>query len=183
MSRLRVYAEDAPDAVLLDSADGAVIVREMAGIGVRFERWPLRDVPHGADNDVILTLYAPEIDRLKAEGGYQSVDIVRMVPDHPDRASLRTKFLDEHAHAEDEVRFFVEGEGLFTLHANGHVHALLCTAGDLISVPAGMTHWFDMGPSPTFTAIRLFVNPDGWVAKFTGDDIASRFPRHDPVAA
>ncbi|WP_448658712.1 1,2-dihydroxy-3-keto-5-methylthiopentene dioxygenase [Sphingomonas sp. CJ99] len=183
MSRLRIYAADAPEAVLLDTEDGDAIARELAPIGAHFERWPLRDLPEGADNDAILSLYAPEIERLKAAGGYRSVDIVRMVPDHPDRASLRTKFLDEHAHAEDEVRFFVEGEGLFTLHAGGRVHAMLCTAGDLISVPAGMTHWFDMGPSPRFTAIRLFVNPDGWVAKFTGNDIASRFPRHEPVAA
>lgn len=183
MSRLRIYAEDAPDAVLTDTDDGAAIASELAAIGVRFERWPLRDVPARADNDAILALYAPEIERLKGEGGYRSVDIVRMVPDHPERATLRTKFLDEHAHAEDEVRFFVEGEGLFTLHTGGRVHAMLCTAGDLISVPAGMTHWFDMGPSPLFTAIRLFVNPDGWVAQFTGDDIASRFPRHEPVAA
>jgi 1,2-dihydroxy-3-keto-5-methylthiopentene dioxygenase len=27
--------------------------------------------------------------------------------------------------------------------------------------------------------IRLFSNTDGWVAEFTGDDIASRFPRLD----
>jgi 1,2-dihydroxy-3-keto-5-methylthiopentene dioxygenase len=60
---------------------------------------------------------------------------------------------------------------------------MLCTRGDLISVPAGMKHWFDMGPRPNFTAIRLFVNPDGWVARFTGSDIAERFPRHEPVTA
>jgi 1,2-dihydroxy-3-keto-5-methylthiopentene dioxygenase len=60
---------------------------------------------------------------------------------------------------------------------------MLCTTGDLISVPAGMKHWFDMGAAPRFTAIRLFVNPDGWVARFTGDVIADRFPRHAPIPA
>jgi 1,2-dihydroxy-3-keto-5-methylthiopentene dioxygenase len=40
-----------------------------------------------------------------------------------------------------------------------------------------------MGAAPRFTVIRLFVNPDGWVASFTGDPIAARFPRHEPVAA
>ena len=178
MSRLRVFAEDAPDAPLLDSTDGAEIAAALSPIGVRFERWPLRALAEGED---ALTAYAPEIERLKAEGGYQSVDTVAMNPDHPARAELRTKFLDEHTHAEDEVRFFVEGEGLFTLHAEGRVYAMLCTAGDLIAVPAGMKHWFDMGPSPRFTAIRLFLNPDGWIARFTGDAIASRFPRHEPA--
>lgn len=178
MSRLRVFAEDAPDAPLLDTDEEAAIVAALAPIGVRFERWPLRDLAEGED---ALTAYAPEIARLKAEGGYQSVDIVAMIPDHPARAELRTKFLDEHTHAEDEVRFFVEGQGLFTLHAEGRVFAMLCTAGDLIAVPAGMKHWFDMGPSPRFTAIRLFLNPDGWIARFTGDAIASRFPRREPA--
>lgn len=178
MSRLRLYAETAPDAPLLDTSEPGVIAATLAGVGVRFERWPLRPLAPGADP---LLAYAEEIARLKAQGGYQSVDQVAMVPDHPDLANLRAKFLDEHTHAEDEVRFFVEGEGLFTLHAEGQVYAMLCTAGDLIAVPAGMKHWFDMGPAPRFTAIRLFLNPDGWIARFTGDAIASRFPRHEPA--
>jgi 1,2-dihydroxy-3-keto-5-methylthiopentene dioxygenase len=102
-----------------------------------------------------------------------------MTPDHPERATLRSRFLAEHHHGEDEVRFFVEGEGLFTLRDNDQVHSVLCQTGDLIAVPAGRRHWFDMGPSPYFTAIRLFVDPAGWVANFTGDRIADRFPRHE----
>ncbi|UIJ47167.1 cupin domain-containing protein [Sphingomonas cannabina] len=183
MTRLRRYDEQDGASPELDTEDPAVIADALATIGARFERWPLRAVATDASDADVLATYAPEIDRLRAEGGYQSVDIVRMRPDHPDRAALRTKFLDEHRHSEDEVRFFVEGEGLFTLHEGGKVHALLCTAGDLISVPAGMRHWFDMGPAPRFAAIRLFINSDGWVAQMTGDDIASHFPRHEPVAA
>jgi 1,2-dihydroxy-3-keto-5-methylthiopentene dioxygenase len=52
----------------------------------------------------------------------------------------------------------------------------LCERGDLISVPAGTRHWFDMGPAPRFTAIRLFTTPAGWVANFTGEPIARGFP-------
>ena len=102
-----------------------------------------------------------------------------MYPDHPDRVALRQKFLSEHTHGEDEVRFFVEGAGLFCLHLDERVYAVLCTKGDLISVPAGTRHWFDMGDRPRFTAIRLFNNPDGWIARFTGDTLAERFPRLD----
>lgn len=177
MSRLQIFDETDASTALVDASDGAVIAAELAAIGVRFERWSTRDV---ADTAAVLDAYAPEIVRLKAEGGYQSVDMIALAPDNPDRATLRGKFLSEHIHAEDEVRFFVEGEGLFTLHAEGRVFNMLCTKGDLISVPAGMRHWFDMGPTPRFTALRLFVNPDGWVAHFTGDEIAARFPRHEP---
>ncbi len=179
MSKLEIFAEDGKK--LSETSDGGAIADALGEIGVTFERWPARGLPAGADGDSILTAYAPEVERLKALGGYQSIDVVSVVPDHPDRATMRTKFLSEHTHAEDEVRFFVRGEGLFTLHAADRVWNVLCCEGDLISVPAGMTHWFDMGAAPNFTAIRMFVNPDGWVAAFTGSDIAERFPRYEPA--
>lgn len=176
MSRLQIFDEADAGMLLADTSDPDEIAPLLAEIDVLFERWPVRD----AGGDALIA-YAPEIERLKALGGYQSIDVVSVTPDHPERTAMRTKFLSEHTHAEDEVRFFIEGEGLFTLHADGRVWNMLCTAGDLMSVPAGMTHWFDMGPAPRFTAIRMFVNPDGWVASFTGSDIADRFPRHEPA--
>lgn len=182
MSHLRLYPESG-GAAILDTADAGAIADALAAIDVRFEQWTSRSIPPDADQEAVLAAFAPEVARLKAEQGYRSVDVIRMVPDHPDREALRAKFLSEHRHAEDEVRFFVEGEGLFTLHVEDRVYAVLCTEGDLISVPAGTPHWFDMGPHPRFTAIRLFTNPDGWIAQFTGDPIADRFPRHAPVTA
>jgi 1,2-dihydroxy-3-keto-5-methylthiopentene dioxygenase len=180
MSRLQVFAETDATTPLLDTHDGTAIAEALGAVGVQFERWPLK--PLDSDSDV-LAVYADEIARLTAQGGYRAIDVARIAPDHPERAALRGKFLSEHTHGEDEVRFFVEGEGLFTLHHETRVFTMLCSAGDLISVPAGMRHWFDMGASPRFTAIRLFVNPDGWIAQFTGSDIAERFPRLEPAAA
>lgn len=181
MTQLRIFDEGG--APLTDTSDPAAIAGALEPIGVRFEQWASRPIAADADQAAVLAAFAPEVERLKAENGYQSVDVIRMVPDHPEKGALRTKFLSEHRHSEDEVRFFVEGEGLFTLRSEDKVYAVLCTEGDLISVPAGTRHWFDMGPSPRFTAIRLFTNPDGWVANFTGDPIADRFPRHEPVSA
>jgi len=114
-----------------------------------------------------------------ADEGYQTVDVVSMAPDHPDKKAFRQKFLAEHTHSDDEVRFFVDGHGLFSLHLDDDVYEILCEKGDLIGVPANTRHWFDMGPNPRFVAIRLFNNPEGWVANFTGAGIADRFNRLD----
>jgi len=169
---------DAPDP--LRSADPGVIRAELGARGIGFERWPARQaLAAGADAAAILAAYAPEIARVQARGSYPTVDAIRLTPDHPDRAALRQKFLDEHTHSEDEVRFFVEGRGLFCLHLGEEVLQLLCEQDDWIAVPAGTRHWFDMGPEPRFCALRFFENPEGWVAQFTGDPIAERFPLLD----
>jgi len=177
MSQLTIYAESDGDKPLLATGDVYVIKSELGAAGIRVERWQAdRDLDDDADNDTIIAAYQPEIDRLVAERGYQAYDVVSMNPDHPDKDALRQKFLDEHTHSEDEVRFFVRGCGLFTIHANDRVYSILCEKDDLISLPADTRHWFDMGPNPAFTAIRLFNNPEGWAANYTGDAIASRFP-------
>jgi 1,2-dihydroxy-3-keto-5-methylthiopentene dioxygenase len=107
------------------------------------------------------------------------VDVVSIAPDNPNKDVMRAKFLDEHFHKEDEVRFFVAGSGLFTLHVEDKVYEVLCEKDDLIAVPDSTKHWFDMGPAPHFIAIRFFTEPDGWVGHFTGTDIAQRFPRFE----
>jgi len=178
MSRLRIFADDQPAAPLLATTEHAVIAAELAPIGVGFEQWQATaTVSPGDSPEAIMAAYRTDIDRLVAERGFKSVDVVSIAPDNPNRDDMRRKFLDEHFHKEDEVRFFVAGSGLFTLHVGDRVYELLCEAGDLVSVPDGTTHWFDMGPEPSFVAIRFFTEPDGWVGHFTGDDIAQRFPR------
>ena len=184
MSRLRIYNDTAPDAPLLDSQDGALIAAELQKIGVTFERWQATaPVAPGASQEEVFAAYRADIDRLVAERGFKSVDVASIAPDNPNRAELRKKFLDEHFHKEDEVRFFVAGSGLFTLHVGDKVYEIRCEQGDLVGVPDGTTHWFDMGPEPSFVAIRFFTEPDGWVGHFTGTDIAQRFPRYEPGQA
>jgi 1,2-dihydroxy-3-keto-5-methylthiopentene dioxygenase len=184
VSRLTIYADDAPGAALSTTTDPDRIAMALGEIGVAFERWRAgAALPADADDAAVLSAYAGDVDRLRALGGYQSVDVVRMLPDHPAAVQMRAKFLAEHTHDDDEVRFFVEGAAQFYLHKAGKVHVVACEAGDLISVPAGTAHWFDMGPEPRFTAIRLFVSPDGWVARMTGETIAQAFPKFERAPA
>ncbi len=182
MSQLRIFNEHEGDTVVATYTAHADIARELAAVNVRFERWQAQKaIAPGASQDEVIAAYHNDIERLKREGGYQSVDVISLAPDHPDRAAFRQKFLSEHTHSEDEVRFFVAGSGQFTLHIDGKVYDVLCEKGDLIGVPDGTRHWFDMSESPYFVAIRFFTNTDGWVANFTGDEIASRFPRMLPI--
>lgn len=180
MSALTVFKNDNPKAPVFTSTDREQLAGQLAEVGVRFEHWvPRHDIEPGAANDVLLDAFAEDIDRIVAEGGYQTVDVISLSSDNPDKAALRSKFLDEHHHTEDEVRFFVAGRGLFSLHMNDCVYEVLCEKGDLISVPANTKHWFDMGPNPEFIAIRFFNNPEGWVAQYSGSDIANKFSRLD----
>ncbi|MCD9029611.1 acireductone dioxygenase [Luteimonas sp. BDR2-5] len=183
MSRLRIFDDTAPDTPLLDTRDGDEIARELAKIGATFERWQAsRPIEAGATPEEVLAAYKPDIDRISAERGFNTVDVISIAPDNPKRDELRKKFLDEHYHKEDEVRFFVDGAGLFTLHVDNKVYEIECVKDDLIGVPDGITHWFDMGSEPRFVAIRFFEQPDGWIGHFTGSDIAQKFPRYEPGA-
>jgi 1,2-dihydroxy-3-keto-5-methylthiopentene dioxygenase len=178
MSSLSVYhvsSPEIPNKVLTHLED---IQSTLAEQGVRFDRWQAAGkINPGASQEEMIAAYREPIDKLMTERGYITVDVVSVNSDHPQKAELRAKFLEEHRLDEDHVRFFVVGRGLFTLHVDDYVYAVLCEKNDLISIPAGTRHWFDMGEHPHFVAIRLFNNPQGCVADFTGDDIAGQFPR------
>jgi 1,2-dihydroxy-3-keto-5-methylthiopentene dioxygenase len=177
MSGLKIFKDANPEDPILATANPDVITRELAAIGVQFERWesPVTLSPDDAP-EVILEAYKPYLDELMGAKGAGSADVLKLTPDNPNAPALRQKFLSEHVHTEDEIRFFVHGSGHFVMHLNGRVYDALCEAGDLIAVPANIKHWFDAGEKPFFTALRVFTDTSGWVAHFTGDDIATKFP-------
>ena len=178
MSALTIFTEIQAREPLWHSTDAEAIREQLNAKQVRFERWEAnQDLGADPEPETVINAYQHAIDKLVAEKGYQSWDVISMRADHPQKEAFRSKFLAEHTHGEDEVRFFVEGAGLFCLHLDGKVYQILCEKNDLISVPAGTPHWFDMGSEPNFTAIRIFDNPEGWIARFTGDNIADAYPK------
>lgn len=183
MSSLKIFAADQPATAELVS-DYDEIATRLHHIGIRFERWQAsQSLADGAGQDEVMAAYQDQVNQLMDEYGFQSSDVISLTADHPDRQMLRKKFLDEHTHSDFEVRFFVEGRGLFYMHAEDQVFAVMCEQGDLISVPAGLKHWFDMGEAPAFRCIRFFTTPEGWVASFTGDAIAKSFPTFEEFLA
>lgn len=189
MAKLVVYPETSPGRPSLSTSDPAEIAAHLRGIGVTYEQWTATEtLPADADQEAVLRAYAADVARIQAQG-FNTVDVIRLAGDLDDPAFLakaaeaRQKFLAEHTHDDDEVRFFVEGSGAFYLRVNGSVHVVVGEAGDYIFVPKDTKHWFDMGSRPRFAAIRFFAIPEGWVGRFTGDAIASGFPTFDDVVA
>lgn len=187
MTLLQVMPEDDPQNVLLRTEDHGRITEALGDSSVTLRRWPVRGtVTRGTSQEQVLSRYRTEVDELCAHEGLGLVDVAQLHPEDTEEwkaqaAKARSAFLEEHRHGEDEVRFFAHGNGCFYLHIGERVYATVCTAGDLLSVPAGTRHWFDMGPRPEFTAIRFFEKADGWVGDFTGDPIGQRFPRLDAL--
>ncbi|WP_054814989.1 1,2-dihydroxy-3-keto-5-methylthiopentene dioxygenase [Nocardia arizonensis] len=187
MTLLQVMAADDAAEVRVRTTDDAVITAELARHGIAFDRWPVVAEAAALPSEELLARYADQVALLNESGRYKHIDIARIHPDDADpqwpaRAKgAREKFLDEHRHAEDEVRYFAAGRGCFYLRLGAEVLAVVCEGGDLLSVPAGTPHWFDMGERPDFIAIRFFEEEDGWVGDFTGDAISGGFPSLDDL--
>jgi len=179
MSTLAIYNDDASGTpTVINDLEG--IANRLHDIGVQFEQWQAgAELADDATQEQVLAAYQSSIDKLNKQYGFQSIDVVSLKPDHPDKVAFRGKFLAEHTHDDFEVRFFVDGSGLFYLHVGDKVYMVFCERGDLISVPAKTTHWFDMGENPSFKCIRLFTTPEGWVGNFTGNEIAKTFLSYD----
>ncbi len=145
------------------------VTRYLAGLGIDYERWPVDErVAADAAADAVLAAYAGEIDTLKARGGYVTADVIDVTSATPNLDAMLAKFSTEHWHDEDEVRFIVRGRGLFHIHPRqGPVIAIEVEAGDLIRVPRGTWHWFDLCGDRDIRAIRLFQDKSGWTPHYT----------------
>ena len=158
------------DPVKKEIKDPQAIKEFMNKRGIIFEQWqtstPLKDTD---SQETILKAYEHELGPYMKKHGYVNADVINVHKETPNIEAIRAKFLSEHTHSEDEVRFFVDGEGYFFFHLSqtSEVFRLLCEKGDFISVPKGVTHWFDLAPKYHVKAIRVFQNPEGWIANYT----------------
>lgn len=143
-----------------------------------FDQWEA-DVQFSdtATPDEILAAYKKDLDPFMQAGGYQTADVITINHLTENYEAIRAKFLAEHTHSEDEIRFFVDGKGLFWFHMEGQpIFNLLCEKGDLISVPAGTKHWFDAGEfNPFVKAIRVFIDMSGWVPEYTNSGTEKKY--------
>ena len=153
------------------------IAANLAHHGIDYERWtPSHPVADEAAPEEILNAYAREIKALKARGGYLTADVVDVTPTTPDLDALLAKFNREHWHDEDEVRFIIAGHGLFHIHVeSGAVLSIEVEPGDLIRIPRGTLHWFNLCADRRIRAIRLFQDTSGWTPHYTESRIDENF--------
>jgi 1,2-dihydroxy-3-keto-5-methylthiopentene dioxygenase len=158
-------------------SDQRAITDYLAGIGIEYEHWnPSHPVAANAPSEEILAAYTIEIEKLKARGGYVTADVIDVNPQTAGLDLMLAKFNREHWHDEDEVRFIIQGRGLFHIRPNqGPVIAVQVEAGDMIRVPRGTWHWFDLCPDREIRAIRLFQDPAGWTPRYTGSGVDQNY--------
>jgi 1,2-dihydroxy-3-keto-5-methylthiopentene dioxygenase len=142
----------------------------LKSVNIDYEVWRAeKPIPAEATDDEILDAYSAEIDRLKTEGGYATADIINVSPETPNLDVMLNRFNKEHSHDEDEIRFCIEGSGVFHIHPeHGPIVSIEVGAGDLIRVPRGTHHWFDLCETKRIKCIRLFQEMAGWSPIYTG---------------
>lgn len=86
--------------------DAAEISNFLKPFGIWYEHWQVagRLSPTASDAD-ILNEYAPEIEKVKAAGGFLTADVINVHSETPNLDAMLAKFNKEHTHSEDEVRF------------------------------------------------------------------------------
>lgn len=171
MARIRIQDENR------EITDVAQIRAFLEPFGIWYEKWDVAGrIGPDATNEEILAAYAPEVERLKAAGGFVTADVINVTPATPNLDAMLNKFNKEHTHSEDEVRFTVKGSGVFHIHPDeGPVFAIQVEAGDLINVPRGTRHWFDLCDDRTIRCIRLFQDPSGWAPHYVEGGVHERY--------
>ena len=171
MARIRIQDENREIAAIEE------IRAFLQPFGIWYEKWDVEGRIGGeATNEEILSAYAPEIERLKQTGGFVTADVINVSSATPNLDGMLAKFSKEHTHSEDEVRFTVKGSGVFHIHPpGGPVFAVQVEAGDLINVPAGTQHWFDLCSDRQIRCIRLFQDASGWAPEYIEIGVHERY--------
>jgi 1,2-dihydroxy-3-keto-5-methylthiopentene dioxygenase len=183
MATVRIPAEN------VTLTDTRAVDSYLASRGIDHERWTIdTDLPPDATPEAVLAAYSREVESLKHRGGYVTADVIDVKPDTPNLDAMLERFKTEHTHDEDEVRFIIKGRGIFHINSGGSggsggpglagggpVFAVEVGPGDLIRVPRGTPHWFDLCAERRICAIRLFQNASGWTPQYTNSGVDRNF--------
>ena len=153
------------------------VEKYLSSIGITYERWNTDyPVDETSTQEEILAAYDKEIEELKQSGGYTTADVININGNTPGLDEMLNKFNKEHWHSEDEVRFTISGRGIFHIHPeNSPVVAVEVSQGDLLRVPKGTKHWFDLCEDRNIKAIRLFQDKSGWTPYYVPEGVDRKY--------
>lgn len=155
--------------------DPAEVSKVLKAANVIYEKWGTERLPANlssrnlsdGEKQALLKAFDAEIQGLYKTRGYKTADVVTLYPDTPNIDVMLAKFDKNHFHTDDEVRFIVQGRGVFTLFPkDGEPIDAELHPGDFITVPANYKHYFKLCADKQITAIRIFTDPAGWVANY-----------------
>jgi 1,2-dihydroxy-3-keto-5-methylthiopentene dioxygenase len=162
------------------------ISSELAPLNIELNRWAVgesqqlrqllaQDSLNEEEKEQILKSLDSYFEQLQQTAGYQTRDLIVLHPGIPNLDTLLTKFDKIHTHSEDEVRYIVDGEGIFGfVRPDGTQVELTVQPQEYINVPAGTEHWFYLTPARRIKAVRYFTGTQGWTPEYTGTEIRTR---------
>lgn len=144
-------------------------------LGVIHEKWDLANVSlDGVDlsnlpDGFLSQLLCKNQERIQrienfrtAEG---SMSVIKLSRDTQGIDALLEKFKVVHYHAAPEIRLIIDGEGIFYIYENGNKHEILVKKGSFLVLPKEIDHNFTLTEKLNVTALRVFQDKDGWLAK------------------
>jgi 1,2-dihydroxy-3-keto-5-methylthiopentene dioxygenase len=159
--------------------DLTAITTELIPLRIQLRHWPVGDdatlrgwlAAVSLDDDrkeQVLVGVDRYFEQLKASEGYTCRDLVVLHPDVPNLDVILAKFDKIHRHADDEVRYIVDGEGVFGfVRPDDSQVELTVQAEEYINVPADTEHWFYLTAAKRIKAVRYFIGTAGWVPEYT----------------
>ncbi|MBH3341924.1 acireductone dioxygenase [Pseudomonas mendocina] len=176
MSSLAVHLHTSPELPnkVLNHADDIASTLAAAGIDYRQVELPAALRP-GCEQAEFEAAYGLWLQALMGEEGHVQQELFNLQRNHPQKLELRARHLDEQVQASACTWLFLGGFAQLSVHLDGYVYVLQGERGDLMTLPAGTRHWFDIGEEPHVLVVRLSERDE--TPERTGDDIARRFPR------
>lgn len=132
-----------------------VSLEQLAEIGILY--WHLDPKDH-ENNE--------ELKKIREARGYNYMDLLDLCPEKVENYDEKLKnFFQEHIHADEEIRYCLEGSGYFDVRSEDDQWIRIwIKAGDLIILPAGIYHRFTLDSSNYVKLMRLFIGEPVWTA-------------------
>jgi 1,2-dihydroxy-3-keto-5-methylthiopentene dioxygenase len=108
-------------------------------------------------------------DQLKKQYNYKARDLVVLHDEVPGITDILAKFDKLHFHTDEEVRYIVDGSGVFGFIIGGEKFEVHVGKGDFISIPQNTNHWFTLDAKMRIKAVRYFKDNSGWVPVYVDE--------------